>query len=86
MPKRIRNRVLFLLTEKERKEKRRIRRAELVAALKVSPNTITSWMQDDVTKIEDKVLIGWCEYFGCKLEDLIYISDEDEGSSTTPTP
>jgi len=78
MHKRIRNRVLFLLTEKERKEKRRIKRSELVAALNVSPNTITSWMKDDVTKIEDQVLIGWCEYFGCKLEELIYISDEEE--------
>lgn len=78
MVKRIRNRVLFLLTEKERKEKRRIKRAELVRALNVSPNTVSSWLQDDVRKFEDHVVIGWCEYFDCKIEDLIYISDEDE--------
>ncbi len=83
MGKRIRNRVLFLLTEKERQEKRRIKRTELMRALNVAPNTVVSWLQDDVRKFEDHVVIGWCEYFGCKLEELIYIGDEDEDTPAT---
>lgn len=86
MRKRIRNRVLFLLTEKERREKRRIKRAELVRSLNLTPNTVSSWMNDDVTKFEDQVVIKWCEYFNCKLEDLIYISDEDDNTEAAPNP
>ena len=83
MSKRIRNRVLFLLTEKERKEKRRIKRSELVKALNVSPNTISSWLRDEVTKIEAHVLIGLCDYFECKIEDLIYIEEVEETPETS---
>ena len=78
MAKRLRNRLLEFLTEKERKEGRRIRQAEVARAINVSPSTIGGWLQQETKRVDENVLIGLCEYFGCKIEDLIYISDEDE--------
>lgn len=86
MAKQIRNRVLQFLTEKERQEKRRIKMSDIAREIGVSPNTVTSWVRDEVTKIESHVLIGLCEYFNCRIEDLIYIGDADEPLTTIATP
>lgn len=78
MAKRLKNRLLVLLTDKEKKEQRRISQSEVARAVKVTPSTISGWIYQEVSKLDEHVVIGLCEYFGCKLEDLIYISDEGE--------
>jgi DNA-binding Xre family transcriptional regulator len=73
--KQLRNRVMLFLQEKERNENRRISSSEVARAINVSPSTIGSWIRNEVTKIEAHVLIGLCDYFECKIEDLIYIEE-----------
>ena len=78
MAKRLKNRLLVLLTDKEKKEGRRISQSEVARAVKVTPSTISGWIYQETRRIDEHVVIGLCEYFGCKLDELIYISDEDE--------
>jgi DNA-binding Xre family transcriptional regulator len=73
MKHRLRNRVLFLLTEKERREGRRIKQLEIAKAIQVSPHTVGSWLRDEVTKLEAHVIEGLCEYFECDVCDLLYL-------------
>lgn len=82
MAKQLKNRVMLLLQEKERKENRRISSSEVARAINVAPNTVGSWIRNEVTKIEAHVLIGLCDYFECKIDELIYIEVvEDETSA-----
>jgi transcriptional regulator with XRE-family HTH domain len=78
MAKRIRNRFLEFLTDKEKREQRRISQAEVARAINVSPSTIGGWIRQETGRVDENVLIGLCEYFNCKIEDLIYISDDDQ--------
>jgi DNA-binding Xre family transcriptional regulator len=78
MAKRLKNRLLVLLTDKEKKEGRRISQSEVARAVKVTPSTISGWIYQETRRIDEHVVIGLCEYFDCKIEDLIYISDEEE--------
>jgi len=83
MSRRLKNRLLLLLTDKERKEGRRIKQVEIARAINISHNTIASWLRNDVTKFEAHVVEGLCEYFQCELTDLLYFQETDEG---TPNP
>lgn len=78
MAKRLRNRVLLFLTEKERKERRRIGPTEIAKAIKVSPATVSSWIREDVTKIEEHVLLGLCDYFGVTFDQLLYVEETED--------
>jgi transcriptional regulator with XRE-family HTH domain len=82
MVKRLRNRVLFYLTEKEKKERRRISPTEIARAIKVSPNTVSSWIREDVTKIEEHVLLGLCDYFGVRFDELLYVEETEDAPGT----
>jgi len=73
---------MLFLQEKERKENRRISSSEIARAIDVSPSTVGSWIRNEVTKIEAHVLIGLCDYFNCKIEDLIYIEVVEETPET----
>lgn len=83
MSKQLKNRVMLFLQEKERKENRRISSSEVARAINVAPNTVSSWIRNEVTKIEAHVLIGLCDYFKCKIEDLIYIEQVEETPETS---
>jgi putative transcriptional regulator len=83
MRRRLKNRLLLLLTEKERKEERRIKHVEIARAINISHNTIASWIRNDVTKFEAHVVEGLCDYFQCDLSDLLYFVETAE---STPNP
>ncbi|NJR12454.1 helix-turn-helix transcriptional regulator [bacterium] len=78
MVKRIRNRLLILLTDKEKKEGRRITQTEIAKAIHVSVSTIGGWLQQEIGRVDENVLIGLCDYFNCNIEDLIYIEVTDD--------
>ena len=82
MVKRLRNRVLFFLTEKEKKERRRISQTEIAREIKVSPNTVAAWIKEDVTKIEEHVLLGLCDYFGVTFDQLLYVEDTPDETAS----
>lgn len=73
----LKNRLLILLTDKERKENRRISQTEVARAIGVSNHTIANWIRNDVTKIETSIVEGLCEYFQCDLTDLLYFEESN---------
>ena len=76
MVTKLRNRFLILLTEKERRENRRITQTEIAAALDLNIHTVGRWMRNKVTKFEAPVVERICEYFGCEVGDLLYLDRE----------
>jgi transcriptional regulator with XRE-family HTH domain len=81
MVKIVRNRVLLFLTDKEKRERRRIKQAEIANAIGVSPHTVGNWIKDDVKQIDTHVLLGLCDYFGVTFDQLLYVEDTDESAS-----
>jgi transcriptional regulator with XRE-family HTH domain len=71
----MKNRMLLFLTDKENREKRRIRQVEIAKALGVSPTTISNWIKDEITQIDTNVLIGLCDYFGVTFDEMLYIEE-----------
>jgi len=71
------------MTEKDRKEGRRIRQNEISKATNIAPHTIGSWVRNDITKFEAYVVERLCDYFECDVADLLYFEEMDEG---TPNP
>lgn len=86
MARKLRNKLLFLMTEKERLEGRRIRQKEIAEAIDVAAHTVGSWIRNDVTKFEAYVVERLCDYFQCDVSDLLYFVDADEGTPNPYTP
>jgi transcriptional regulator with XRE-family HTH domain len=63
------------MTEKERKEGRRISQSEVARAIDVSNNTIGNWIRNDIAKVEASIVEDLCTYFQCDLCDLLYLED-----------
>ncbi len=78
MARRLRNRLLHLITEKERIERRRIPQSEVAKAIGVTNNTIGNWIRNDVAKVEASIVENLCEYFRCELGDLLYLDEVDD--------
>jgi putative transcriptional regulator len=78
MKRKMRNRFLILLTDKERRENRRIKQNEIADAIGISPHTVKSWVQNDVTKYEAPIVERICDYFDCDLTDLLYFEMVEE--------
>ena len=84
MAKKLKNRVLQFLANKEVAERRRIKVAEIANAIGVSPHTVANWINEDVTKIDTHVLLGLCDYFGCEFYELLYVEEtSDEPPAST---
>lgn len=70
--RKLKNRFLVLLTEKERREERRVPLSEVAAAIKASNNTMTNWVRNKVQKYDTDLVERLCDYFDCDLTDLLY--------------
>lgn len=78
----VRNRFFQLLSDKERRENRRITQSEVADAVGVSLHTIIRWMRNDISKFEASVVARLCDYFDCEVGDLLYL--ERDESFTLP--
>jgi putative transcriptional regulator len=79
MARKLHNRLLHLVTEKERKRGKRITQTEIARAIGVTNHTVASWLRDEsFAKIEVKVLERLCDYFECDVGDLLYMKDVSE--------
>lgn len=81
--RKLKNRLLFLLTEKERKEGRRITQIEVARAIGISSNTMSSWVHNDITKFEAPIVERICDYFQCDVSDLLYFEVIEPDESET---
>lgn len=76
MKKRVlKNRLLILIQERERKINRRVKLKDLAEFVNITNHTVTSWIRNDVRKYEAHIVEGFCEYFDCDLGDLLYFDD-----------
>lgn len=73
MKGKLRNRLLFLITEKERRENRRITQTEVARAVNVSKHTIGRWLQHEIRQYDAELVENLCAYFDCDLGDLLYL-------------
>lgn len=83
MKKRVlKNRLLILIQEREQKISRRIKLKDLAEFVGVTNHTITSWIRNDVRKYEAHIVEGFCDYFDCDINDLLYFEMVDVEPST----
>lgn len=76
--RKLKNRLLHLILEKEGKEGRRIPLSHIAAEIDVRNNTMTNWLKNDQQKLDVAVIERLCDYFECDLSDLLYFEMEDE--------
>jgi putative transcriptional regulator len=75
----IKLRLRELLAQRESRENRRIRLAEISQATGVSVNTLTALVNDQSDKISLPAIASLCTYFHCMPGDLFQlIADESE--------
>ena len=70
--RKVRNRLLELMQERERKIGRRLKQHDIAEFVGVSDHTIINWIRNDVTKFDGQTIEGLCDYFNCELSDLLY--------------
>ncbi len=73
MKKRVlKNRLLLLIQEREQKINRRVKLKDLTDFVGITHHTLSSWIRNDVRKYEAHIVEGFCDYFDCDLNDLLY--------------
>ncbi len=70
--RKIRNRLLELMQERERKIGRRIKQRDIAEFVGVSDHTIINWIRNTTTKYDGQILERLCDYFNCDIGDLLY--------------
>ena len=68
----LRNRLLELMQERERKIGRRLKQRDIATFVRVTDHTIASWIRNEVTRYDKHVVEGLCDYFNCDVGDLLY--------------
>jgi len=69
----LRNRILILVTEKERNLGRRITQKEIAQNIGVSEQLIGRWMKNKVKQFDGETIEKLCAYFNCDVGELLYI-------------
>ena len=86
----LQNRLRELMAEKGRREGRTITQTALAEETGLARYTVDKWARNENIRMDDKTIITFCRYFGCKPGDLIVmveVSEEDpadQGQSKTP--
>ena len=80
MAARLKNRLFYLVSDKERQIGRRITNLEIAEATGVSIQLVGRWMRNEVTQFREDVILSFCRYFKCEVADLIYIDWGEEHS------
>lgn len=70
--RKVRNRLLELIQEKERKMGRRLKQHDIAEFAGVSDHTIIAWIRNEVTRFDAKLIENLCNYFNCDIGDLLY--------------
>jgi DNA-binding Xre family transcriptional regulator len=79
MKRRLRNKVLELLMEKEKKLGRRIKFIEISEATGLANSIVSRWMNGKIERFDSEVLEKLGDYFECDLQDILFFEMvEDE--------
>lgn len=69
----LKNRLIYLISEKQKRDNRLITLTELATETSLSYNTLRRWTNNDVERFDSPVVVALCDYFGCDIADLLYI-------------
>ncbi len=86
MARKLRNRVLELLMEKERKLGRRIKYVEVAEATGLANSLIWRWMTGKIHRYDSEVLEKLCDYFDCDLGDMLYFEMVEDSANGDVSP
>ena len=75
----VRNRLLELIQERERKIGRRVKQHDIAQFVGVSDHTIINWIRNETSKFDGEIIARLCDYFDCDLADLLYFEMVDVG-------
>jgi DNA-binding Xre family transcriptional regulator len=67
----IRNRFEILLAQKQVRDGRQYTYDDIYAATGISPNTITSYTKQRVTRFDSKTVSALCDWLECDLSELL---------------
>lgn len=73
--RRLKNRLLELIHQREIKVGRRIKQHEIAEFIGVKDHTISAWMQNKITRFDATVVERLCAYFQCDVGDLLYFEE-----------
>src|SRR5262245_19512541 len=73
----LRNRLVDLLREKQKREGRKITYTEIANAAFTSVNVISQWAKNNVTRFDAPIVVRLCLYFECQVGDLLYLETID---------
>lgn len=81
----VRNRLLELMQERERKMGRRMRQHDIAIFANVSDHTIIHWVRNETSRFDAETIERLCEYFNCQISDLLYFDyievDDDQSEA-----
>lgn len=79
--RKVRNRLLELMQERERKLSRRLTQHEIAEFVGSTDHTIKKWIANKVTRFDSHIIEGLCDYFDCEVGDLLYFEWIETGES-----
>jgi DNA-binding Xre family transcriptional regulator len=74
-PRKLKNRLLQLIHERESKIGRRIKQHDIAEFAGVKDHTISAWLHGDITRFDARVVERLCDYFQCDVGDLLYFEE-----------
>ena len=80
----VKNRLRELIQERERKTNRRVKQHDIAEFAEVSDHTIISWIRNEVSRFDAKLISRLCDYFDCELADLLYFEESWEDIPEDP--
>jgi putative transcriptional regulator len=75
--RKVRNRLLLLMQQEERRINRRIKQKDIADFAGVSEHTIIKWVRNEVTRYDAHIIERLCDYFNCEIGDLLYFEMEE---------
>lgn len=75
--RRVKNRLLELIQERERKIGRRLKQHDIAQFAGVSDHAIISWIRNKTSIYDGKTIERLCTYFECEIGDLLYFEEID---------
>lgn len=82
MRKIVQNNTKIFLARKQTRERRNITYSMFAEETGVGRSTISAYMNQGITNFNANTLISLCNYFGCKIGDLLEIVEVEDNPPT----
>lgn len=74
----VRNRIAELITEKAKRDKRKLSAAEVAREMKMTRQNMSKWVNNEIKNYDSDTLTDFCHYFGCTVGDILIRIDEPQ--------